>query len=134
MKRKVWIFLTIGLTVAVAVGVTVLILVNRSPIVWEFDLEEYQEEIAMFPSDKHVGPVEDASTAIEKAKELWTEKFGPVYGQPYDPLKGRKIEVSFDEEEDCWLITTRYKRRNVKGACPSAIIRTDGTVLVVWMR
>ena len=128
MKRKVWIFLTIGLTVAVAVGVTVLILVNRS-LVWEFDLEEYQEEIAMFPSDKHVGPVEDASTAIEKAKELWTEIYGKKQAQEQKPYR-----VSYDKKAGVWLVEGRFHLRNLgqKGGVAHLLITDEGDVLAVW--
>jgi len=135
MKKKTLIFIVIGLTLAVTVAVIVMLFYsNKKPdlIIREFDASNYQWEIENFPSEENVGQVDDANTAIEKAKELWIEKYSVVNGQPYDPINGRKCEVYFDHGSDCWLVTITLPS-NIKGSTPRAIIKKDGTVIAVWM-
>ena len=98
----------------------------------KFNIEKYQWEIENFPLDKNIGEVNDADTAIEKAKKLWIENYGTVNDQPYDPIQGREIEVFFDNDNDCWLVKTVLPS-NVKGSVPHAIIQKNGTVMAVWM-
>lgn len=105
---------------------------NKQPSVREFDVEKYQREIENFSSQKNVGQVDDVNTAIEKAKELWIETYSTVNGQPYNPIKGRKIEVFFDNNNACWLIKTSLLP-NTKESVPHAIIRKNGMVIAVWM-
>ena len=105
---------------------------DRKDIIREFDVLDYKWEIENFPSEEKVGQVSDANTAIEKAKELWIEKYDIVNGQPYDPINGRKCEVYFDHGSDCWLVKISLPS-NTKGSTPHTIIRKDGTVIAVWM-
>lgn len=105
---------------------------NKQSSIGEFAVEEYQWEIENFPYEKSVGQVDDANVAIEKAKELWLEKYSTVNGQPYDPIKGKKCEIFFDHGNNCWLVKTTLPS-NTKGSVPHAIIRKDGTVIAVWM-
>lgn len=106
-----------------------------------FDMADYQNEIGFFASDKNVGPITDEETAIEKAKVLWREEFGSVNGEPYDPIKDKKIEAFFDSKNDCWLIKTLppepeeesggYIKITLGGGL-YAIIQNDGAVVAVW--
>ena len=131
--KKILILIVIGLTVIIVGGAMVLLFnSNKQTIVGEFDVAKYQWEIENFPSEKNVGQVNNVNTAIEKAKELWIEKYSTVNGQPYDPIKGREIEVFFDNNNDCWLIKTTLPP-NTKGSVPCAIIRKNGMVIAVWM-
>ena len=104
---------------------------KKPPNVEEFSLSSYQWEIENFPSDKNVGQVDDANTAIEKAQELWLEKYSIVNGQTYNPINGRKIEVSYDSENDCWHINGTLPPKS-GGGVPHAIIQRDGKVTAVW--
>ena len=94
-------------------------------------MTDYQWEIKTFPSDKNVGQVDDVNTAIEKAKELWVDEFSIIIGQPYNPINGRKIEVSYDSEEECWHINGTLPP-NTLGGVTHAIIQKDGKVIAVW--
>lgn len=133
MKNKLFVSIAIGLALAIIGGTMVMLLhSNQQPSIKEFDVEKYQWEIENFPSEKNVGQVNDVNTVIEKAKELWIEKYSTINGQSYDPIKGRKIEVFFDNNNDCWLVKTTLLP-NTKESVPHAIIRKDGMVLAVWM-
>ena len=105
---------------------------NKEPVVKDFNIEEYHWEIETFQSDKNVGKVNDSNTAIAQAKELWIEKYGTINGIPYDPTRGRKVNVFFDDSNDCWLIKGTLPP-NTKGSVPCAIIQKNGEVLAVWM-
>ncbi len=100
--------------------------------VGEFRLSDYKWEMETYPSDKNVGPTNDAETAIQKAKELYIEKFSVINGQTYDPLEYVKISIAFDENNQCWLITGTLPP-DMFGAVPMALIQKDGKVLAVWM-
>lgn len=99
MKNKIIILIAIGLVLAVIGGAIIMLFnSNKQPDVGEFELNKYRWEIETFPSDKNVGQVDDANAAIEKAKELWIEKYSVVGGQPNNPINGRPIKVYFDEK------------------------------------
>lgn len=133
MKNKIIILVAISLVLVVIGGaIFMLFSSKKQPDVGEFDLTKYQWEIENFPSDKNVGQVNDSNTAIEKAKELWIERFNTVGGKPYNPINGRKIEVSYDFEKECWHINGTLPS-NVDGAVPQGLIQKDGKVLAIWM-
>ncbi len=132
MKRRGLVLVIIGVTLIV-IGGSIIVLLNlkKQLDVGEFSLVKYQWEIENFSSDKNVGKVDNPSIAIEKAKELWIEKFSAINGQPYNPINGRKIEVSYDSEEECWHINGTLPP-NTLGGVPHAIIRKNGEVVAVW--
>ena len=98
----------------------------------EFRLSDYEWEMETYPSDKNVGPTNDAETAIQKAKELYFEKFGVMNGQPFNPLKNVEITVAYDKYNQCWLVSGTLPVE-IDGAVPMALIQKDGKVLAVWM-
>jgi len=105
-------------------------------VVGEFCLDDYQEEIQIFSVDKNVGPVKDAKTASEKARQIWIEKYGKVdmseyFGYPEDPSHGSPLQVYYDKTQDCWLIHGTTKAMILMSR-PYAIIQSDGTVVAVW--
>lgn len=107
-------------------------------VVGEFCLDDYQEEIQIFSMkmDKNVGPVEDAKTASEKARQIWIEKYGKVelseyFGYPEDPSHGSPLQVYYDKLHDCWLIHGTSKSL-ILMSLPYTIIQSDGTVLATW--
>ncbi len=138
MKNKIIISITIFFVLAVIGGVAIMLFSSKQPPktkpsdVGKFDLTNYQWEIETFPSDKNVGQVDDANTAIEKSKEIWLDKYNEVNGQPYNPINGRKIEVSYDSKKECWHINGTLPP-DVDGAAPNALIQKEGQVLAVWM-
>ena len=132
MRKNLIIFIVVGAALAV-LGGTIFMLFNldKSCNIKEFSLADYQWEVETFPSDKNVGQIDNAQTAVEKAKELWIDKFGTINGQPYNPINGRKIEVSYDSEEECWHIYGTLPP-NTLGGVPHVIIRKDGKVIAIW--
>lgn len=132
MKNKAMIFMILGLVLAIIAGVIIMQFHSKKQTdVGTFELTKYQWEIENFPSDKNVGQVNDSDTAIEKAKELWIEEFSVIDGKPYNPINGRKIEVSYDSDEECWHINGTLKPDTL-GGVPHAIIRKNGNVIAVW--
>lgn len=132
MKNKIIILISIGLVLAVIGGAIIMLFnSNKQPDVGEFELNKYRWEIETFPSDKNVGQVDDANAAIEKAKELWIEKYSVVGGQPNNPINGKPIKIYFDEKNDCWYVHGTLPKNQV-GGYPHAIIQKDGKVIAVW--
>ena len=133
MKSRIIVLVAMGLVLAIIAGAIIVLFSSKKQLdAGEFSLANYQWEIETFPSDKNVGRVDDANVAVEKAKELWLDKFSMVNGQPYNPVNGRKIKVSYDSENDCWLINGTLPS-NTKGSVPCALIQKDGKVLAIWM-
>lgn len=95
-----------------------------------FKLTDYNCFIEEFPSEKVLGSVDSAQLAKEKAEVIWIETYG-------ESIKEKKpYEVSFDEENDVWLITGSMPKNlfgNIKGGVPYILIqKADGKVLAVW--
>lgn len=88
--------------------------------------------LTYFPSNKNVGSIADAETAIEKAKALWMEEFSTINGKPYDPINGYPIEATYDYDEEYWILNGTLPDLCL-GSVPIAIIEPDGDVLAVWM-
>ena len=130
--KKLMPFIISALLIA-TMGVIMFLNMSKEHVVLQgnFNLSDYQEEIEHFSSDKHVGNIDSAQMAAEKAKELWIEQFSRD-GQKYK-LKGKVIIVAFDEENECWLIKgTLPQKPNLVGGVPCALIQRDGTVMAVW--
>ena len=142
MKRNISFRIILFVTIAVLFVVMIIhgqrfyeeMLANA--VVGEFCLDDYQEEIQIFSVDKNVGPVKDAKTASEKARQIWIEKYGKVdmseyFGYPEDPSHGSPLQVYYDKTQDCWLIHGTTKAMILMSR-PYAIIQSDGTVVAVW--
>lgn len=124
------IVLIIGIVLCV-IGCSIIVLHKweKQSYVNEFNLAEYQWEIEHFSVERNIGQVNDANTAIEKAKDLWIELFR---SKSYDPINGRKILVFYDSSNQCWLIKGTLAS-NIDGAVPHTLITNAGKVLAVWM-
>ena len=120
--------------------------------VGSFDLEQYDWAIENDPYDKNVGPVETRKVAEEMFLEVWAERYGHIY-----PINDNPINVSYDTENECWLlngslddpedvVTYIYNSEDgtyevyestgdvyTTGCVVCALIKTDGTVLAVWL-
>ena len=134
MRRiHTWVIL-LGVLFLVLVIVAIIIIHEsmKALVVKEFSVSDYEWELQTYPSNKNVGSVDTADRAVDVAKNLWLEEFGMINGQSYDPLKGIAIRISFDSENQCWLIYGDLPS-NVDGAVPHALIETSGRVLAVWM-
>ena len=80
----------------------------------------------------NVGPVDNTSALIEKAKDIWNEEFdmniSSIY--IYDITHWRLFGIFYDSEEECWCIITG-KINELDGEI-GALIRKDGKVLAIW--
>ena len=124
MKKKVALFAIIIIVLAVICGFIIALFgLNHQPDVGKFTLAEYQWEIENFPSDKNVGKVDDENTAMEKAKELWLEKYGDT--------DEKKVNIEYDSESRCWHVCGSVSPKKI-GGVPHAIIQRDGKVVAVW--
>ena len=100
--------------------------------VLEFSLSDYWAKVFDFPYEKDVGPVTTPEVAIEKAKEVWRERYGKQYEESTYP-----IAVAYDEENECWRVNEtlpdkNHKGEDIVGATPHVLIKADGRVLAVW--
>ena len=91
-----------------------------------FDISEYDDIIARFPSDKILGPVDSQEDAKEQALTVWTE----IYGEEVD--NERPIVVLFDEESETWLVHGTLPKNTIGGVPYILIQKSDGKVLAVW--
>lgn len=132
MKKTLIIIFTVLGLIFMGGALFMLINLNKYPTVLEFNLVDYEWEATTFSSEKNVGEVNDAKTAIKKAEGLWIEKFSDINGEPYNPINGRKIEVSFDSKNECWHINGTLAS-NMLGSVPHALIKKNGNVIAVWM-
>ena len=132
MKRK-GIYLIIIAVILIAIGGLITVLVAscistnlQNSEINSFDLSSYQWEIENFPYDKNVGKVENKDVAIEKAIELWSEKYGDRF------FNENEFDVSYNSKDSCWHIRG-ILNPNQLGGMPHAIIRESGEVVAVWM-
>lgn len=134
MKRKVILCVCVAAAALFAIGSLVVRGTAKAPFYDKgaFALSKYQEEIEASPSDRNVGQIDDAETAVAKAKELWLEKYSTVYGQPYDPLNQGAICVAYDEKAACYHVYCDLPS-DTDGVAPNALIKKDGKVSAVWM-
>ncbi|MDR0890017.1 MAG: YbbC/YhhH family protein [Oscillospiraceae bacterium] len=102
---------------------------------FSLDDEYYQWALASFPSDKNVGDVLDAQSAIAKANELWLAAPAEEAYWPDEPINGEEIVVQYDAKYQCWLVSGTLKNEPgfvTFGGVPHALIQIDGNVLAVW--
>ena len=92
---------------------------------------EYEFEIGVFPLEEeiNVGEVNDIETAVERAKELWDRRFPEGN---YNAKGWEKIQVFYDESENCWLVSTELPSY-IDGVVPCALFRSNGEVLEVFL-
>lgn len=100
-----------------------------------FHLTDFEWALKDFGYEYNVDPIDDKEDAVEKAIELWKIRFGEDIDGLYDMIIQHPFHVAFDEANDCWLIngTVGEIDQYVLGAVPQALIKTDGTVLAVWI-
>lgn len=131
--RRIFIYVVCAVLVVAIGSAAVFVHFNGQPDtneiqVDQFCVEDYQWELKNWAYEANVGPIEDAYTAIGKAKELWMEV--PPCNQYYDPAN--EIIVSYDPKNMCWKIRSILPSPR-EGVAPCAIIQKDGRVLAVYM-
>ena len=120
MKKYIAIFVIIFVCIAIVSGILLSV-----QCTWTFSLADYSEMMDKFPSDLELGAIDTSADALAAAEQVWTS----IYGQSIN----NKIpyRVSFDEEEQVWLVRGSYFFVFPGG--PHILIRQeDGRVLAVW--
>lgn len=95
--------------------------------VGSFNLSDLKSEYSYHGDN--VGRIDDAQTAIEKARELWIKDWHGYYY--FDEEPNYSIKVYYDDKEECWYLHGTLSPDN-NGRMPHALIKRDGTVLNVW--
>lgn len=130
MNKKI-IILSVVVIAVIVFGYEIIFFFNTKNIeVGSFSLLEYQWELETFASDKSVGVIDNSKVAIEKAKEIWIDELSEIGGQPYNPINGSKIEVFYDNENDCWHVRGTLPFR-VLGSVPNVIFEYDENGIVI---
>lgn len=96
--------------------------------VYPFDISDYSWELEKCGYQKNVGPVTTKNIAIDKAKQLWKERFGNIY-----EINDLPIAVAYDEKSECWRVNGTLQDDIENGAVPCALITKDGDVLAMWI-
>lgn len=93
----------------------------------EFSLDDYCVQMDEFPSSLQYQPVNDADTALQIAEKVWLE----VYGDHI--LESKPYEISFDYDNDVWLIMGVLHGEGSVGGVPYMLIeKYSGRVLACW--
>lgn len=102
-------------------------------IIEDFKIADYAWGIKNFPTWGKLEAIEGVEDAAQKGIDLWVKHL-TIHEErvQYDPINGEPIIVAYDEEADCWLIKGTLPP-NVSGAVPTAIIRSNGEIVAVWM-
>jgi len=93
-----------------------------------YSLSDYARQIAWYPSDLIVSPIENARDAKEKAEEIWIDEFGTR-------VKRKKpYKAYFDSTSKTWFVTGTMHLQflPIRGGAPNIVFQEDGKVLAVW--
>jgi len=76
---------------------------------------------------ENIGIIDNAQTAIERAKGLWRDIYGgePSFNESYT------VRVFYDAREDCWYLYSELPE-GMLGSAPHIIVRSNGDVIAVW--
>ncbi len=97
----------------------------------EFKIEDYKKEIEEFGPlfNKNKGAdIKTREDAIEDAKKLWKDCLKFEENEKY-PLT---YKVSYDDENDCYLVRANVMAENILGGGASLIIKSNGEVIALW--
>ena len=124
MKRSI-IYFCIGLLSGAIIVCGICFYFWRISYVGVFSVNDYASEIERFPSDVILGSANSSTEARKKAEMLLCEN-GGIF------LSERPLVVSYDCENDIWLIQTHLPRNSL-GRTRFVILRAaDGKVLAFW--
>ena len=126
MIGKKNVFWLVPILVIFIVGVFMVIIQNKSPVVENFELSDYQDYIDNFSSEENVGGIIDAKDVIKKAEIIWIK----LYGESIK--KEKPFKVFYDKKSEIWLVQGTL-RSNMMGGVANVLVE-DGTgkVLAVW--
>ena len=103
---------------------------NNAPCCCELnDHIDFQDVLDRFPNPEYenVGEIRAKEAAIDAAKRLWAEK-------GYTDIDDSAIMATYCSKYHFWYVreTRNYLLNPSLGPLPLALIRFDGSVLVVW--
>ena len=129
MKKHVWIICVFAVLVMGSVAYVLYSqYLHKNPKVSDFDISEYSQWVEWYPSDRNIGPVNDAYTAREKARMVWAEMWGEEAASNKKP---RVISVSYDTESEVWLVKS-VKKGYLDSGIYILIKSSTGDVIAVW--
>lgn len=97
-----------------------------------FQVENYQDNIAYFPSGLELGPVNGIEDAVEKAKAVWSEKYADSFWvQECVSTSEWPVLIFFDYKNCCWFLCGKLPPRTL-GGTPCIIFDSEGNVLALW--
>lgn len=115
----------VTLIIVLAILSLILLFCNQYPIyVGTFSLDDYQEEMELFPYPRAMGEIETSHEAVVHAKAIWKEEFSDsFYGFPY--------YAYYDAKNEAWLVHPSVMVFFESG--PYIIFsQRDGQVLALW--
>lgn len=127
IMRKCIFVLVISIIGLIGVITAMLLFNANGPKVGNFLLDEYQQYMIEFSSDKILGKVPTAKEAQKEAEQIWIEKYGKNIPNAKKPYK-----VFFDQSNNVWLVTGSLHKNTVGGIPYVLIQKEDGKVLAIW--
>lgn len=128
MKKTVFWLVCIVALIAIGIGAYLAWFYWIHPLqVQEFSLKDYSYELASFPSDLAVEPIEDAADAREKACSVLVNVFGEEKINNQKPLM-----TCYDKDSDTWLVYGTLSPLTLGGTAHIIINAEDGAVLAIW--
>lgn len=110
--------------------------VKEDDTIGTFNLDEFGDEIDWYVGNEYfskedvpesLGFIDSPQTAKEKAKTVFLK----IYGEK-TVINRKPFSVSFDEENQVWLVQGTLPD-NMEGGAPHILIRkSDGKVIAVW--
>lgn len=105
-----------------------------------FLLSDYRNVLVEFEEEKTTNNIDDGEDAVEAAVTVWRDMYyyeesKKPNGRPHDPLQLlEKIVFKYDAQNECWLVYGEFPESPpVAGVRSHMIIKSDGTVLAVWL-
>ena len=116
----------------ILISAYIFIVVPRS-----FSIKDYEEEISFYSTlgDLYAEPIRSKPEAYFTARKLIRERY-VSHGIDIGPEYNKVYSISFDKDNDCWYIKRCYLDTYLGcavGGTVNVLIRSDGTVLAVWI-
>lgn len=106
-----------------------------------FDVAEFSYAINLHPNEQKTDAISSSAEAVQAAIDVWHKIYyyderNKPDGRPNDILSGmNQVEYFHDDAEKCWLVrgVLSHTPYPVAGEVPHIILKSDGTVLAVWI-
>ena len=106
-----------------------------------FDVAEFSYAINLYPNEQKTNAISSSAEAVQAAIRVWHEVYyydelDKRDGRPNDIMRGiSEVKFFCDDGTDCWLVygVLPNEPYPTAGAVPHIILKSDGTVLAVWI-